>query len=379
MPVRLRFGIWLLLILLAAPVAAQDTARVLSPSEFRKILKAQRDSMFEARRVADSLAAAQDESSSDVSISIGNDVPHGGVDSVFEFIVLAISMGILFAIVGTFVVGFAAVSVFMDSGCLRYLIFGLGWIAAIFTGMFFGGIWEEVIGWGVIFSAGIHLGLWGYPIGWIYALQRAKQLPDEQYETWKQTLTGGALIGAGAGSILNLARSAAVFKGGGGSFGGGGASGSFSGSAAAGAQGTAAGSASGASAGGAAALGGAAGAAHGATASSSSDASPADSHSPSAQKQPTSWVQRQSARLSRWIHRFRWYHGCAFVLVALIFIPVGLGLAAWMDDPKVLIFVVSAIAATTLYRIWTRWAASTGSSADTDSSFHGGSASTTWN
>jgi uncharacterized membrane protein YgcG len=224
---------------------------------------------------------------------------------------------------------------------------------------------------------------WGYPIAWGVGLHHAKQLPEDEFETWKQTLTGGALLGAGAGSVFNLARSAAVFKGGGGSFGGGGASGSFSGGAAANVQSVAAAPASGGSGGSAVALGGAAGAANvaieHATDSSSDTESSASPDADSEAREPTSWFHRQALRFTRWIRRFEWYHGCAFVVVALIFIPVGLWVAHLLQDRNLLIAGGVIIVLTFVYRLWKRWATpSTSEPSEADSSFSGGGAATSW-
>lgn len=296
-------------------------------------------------------------------------------DVIFEFIVLGVVALLLLAIAGTFIGGFAAVSIFMETGCLRFVVFGLGWLPACFAGFLLGIGLSELIGWGYLTKLGAYTGLWGYPFGWAWGLRRAKQLPREEYVTWQRTLTGGALLGAGAGSVLNLARSATVlFKGGGGSFGGGGASGSFgsiqaSGGGSAGAAGTSA--SSGASAGSAAVLGATSGSAARSTATQA-----AAEHSGEG-----SWIRRRIQGALRWMRRLRWYHGCAFVLVVLIFVPVGLGAAAWLQDPKTLIFVAALALAMSIYRWLKRRAEPSGAASppgDNETSFRGGATSATW-
>ena len=369
MSVLARFWIGLpllLLLLCAAPAAAQDAVQE-STEEALPDTTVQRDSV----------AAPEDESDGAiVSISTSED---DMTDSVLEFIVLAIFLTILIAIAGVFVGGFAAVSIFMDTGCLRFFVFALGWGPAAFIGLFIGLLLSEMTGLEFLMSLSTKTLFWGYPIAWGVGLHHAKQLPEDEFETWKQTLTGGALLGAGAGSVLNLARSAAVFKGGGGSFGGGGASGSFSGGAAANVQSVAAASTSGGSAAGAVALGGAAGAANVAVqhAANSSDAeSSASPDADSEAREPTSWFHRQALRFTRWIQRFQWYHGCAFVVVALIFIPVGLWVAHLLQDRNLLIAGGVIVGLTIVYRLWKRWA--TPSPSEADSSFSGGGAVTSW-
>jgi hypothetical protein len=106
MSVHARFWIGLpllLLLLCAAPAAAQDAVQETTE-------EALRDTTVQR----DSVAAAEDESDGAiVSISTSED---DMTDSVLEFALLAIILTILIAIAGVFVTGFAAVSIFMDTG-----------------------------------------------------------------------------------------------------------------------------------------------------------------------------------------------------------------------------------------------------------------------
>jgi len=220
--------------------------------------------------------------------------------------------------------GFAAVALFSESGCLRVLLAIMGWLAALLGGLIGGGLLGTLLGGGLAFF--IWTGVIVCGIGYLILYARAgtyiKQLPREKRLTWKHTLTGAALLGTGASSAASLGRSAgALFKGGGGNFGGGGASGAFGSGQIA--QVTAA-SAQGGSAPGAVVLtsGAAAAAVRGG-------------------------ASVRSGRLHRWAQavlgfarRLRWYHGVAFVLVLLIFLPVGMGVAAVFQRPRLLLWIV---------------------------------------
>lgn len=372
-PALIRVVLCATLLGLAGPCAAQDTSAVSTPNRPAKV-----DSTQHGATQADSLSA---DSEDEVNISVGSS--ESVVETILEFILLAVIIGLALIIVSAFVGGFAAVSIFMETGCLRFIVFGLGWIPASLFGFLVGIFVGEATGLDFLTEACAYLGFWGYPFGWGWGLYKVNQLPEEEYVTWKRTLTSGALLGAGAGSALNLTRSAAaVFKGGGGSFGGGGASGSF-GSAQAGSAAAAAPAASiaAASGGGGTALGAAGGGAVVAVESATSGA--VSARDAGRARDESSWIRRRIQGIVHWMQRLRWYHGCAFVLVALIFIPVGLGAAAWMQDPKVLIFVIATTVLVTAYRLWKRWAVSSVSTADRSSSAHssfrGGGASASWN
>ncbi|NBB74900.1 MAG: hypothetical protein GVY35_14670 [Bacteroidetes bacterium] len=311
----LRAGLILALLTPCAPAAPFSSAAASGP------LAPANDAAVPDSVLADSAVADPAEP----SVSLG--APKTGIETLFEFFVLGLFVVFLVVGVGAFIGGFAAVSIFMETGCLRLIVFGLGWIPACFVGFLVGVVLSEATGWWLL-GAGFCGGFVGYPIGWVWGRQRANQLPREAYLTWKHTLTGGALLGTGAGSALSLARSAALlFKGGGGSFGGGGASGSFGGAQAAAAQGAAM---KGATAPGALAVG---------TASSAS--SPEDDVS--TKQRVAEAFGSMDAWLDaavRWFRRFRWYHGVAFVLVGFIFLPVGMGISAILQNGNFLLGLV---------------------------------------
>lgn len=185
-------------------------------------------------------------------------------------------------------------------------------------------VWTSVIACGI-----------GYPVLFARGRRRIKQLPREEYLTWKHTLTVGTLMGTGAASAASLARSAgALLKGGSGSFGGGGALGAFGGGSA-----QAAAAAKGAAAPGAIALG----------TVGSHGSSPDDASDPRLEPAATEAAAKAfaSSPVSRWLawmrattgqlRRFRWYHGVAFVLIGVIFPPVGMGVSAILQSGRLLL------------------------------------------
>lgn len=305
------------------------------------------------------------------------------LDAIFEFVFIGLLSLLVFIVVGSFIGGFAAVSIFMDSGCLRSIVFCLGWGAAGIGGLLLGMLLSEMIGLDSLFDASVYLGVLGYPFGWIKARDHLQELPRDQFLTWKRTLTSGAVVGTGAGSALSMLRSVALFKGGGGSFGGGGASGSFGGTSA-GSGGAVAAKAGSASAGEAVALAGAGGTTAAADSPSRSNESKpeTDAGARSESQSSASWFQRQFEKVAHLIRHLRWYHGCAFVLVVLIFMPVGLGIATWFQNRDVVIIVTAAAVLVGVYRLFRRWAVSTAPSSSrpshTRSTFRGGGASDSW-
>jgi hypothetical protein len=320
-----RLLIGLVLLLWSAPVAAQDSAAAVPDSTIHQEAPAVSDSA-----TSGALSPAQRDSDFRVSISSESG---DGIDSFFELISFAILLLLLIAGASVFAGGFAAVSIFMDTGCLRLLIAALGWGIAVLSGLVVGLIAGSALG-GI--EAFLLIGLFGsgflYLAAWHRGHQHAQQLSETDRLTWKHTLTGGALIGAGAGSAASLARSAgALFKGGGGSFGGGGASGAFGGAQAS------------AAAPGAIAWG----------AADASDSSPESAPSrgvatrlrPAVANEPASEPAESSAPPWRlWmraavrpLQRFRWYHGVAFVLVGIVFMPVGMGLSALLQSGHLLL------------------------------------------
>lgn len=229
-------------------------------------------------------------------------------------------------------VGFAAVALFLEAGCLRMLLAIMGWLAALLGGLTGGGLLGAMLGGGLPFVIGMGIiacGV-GYLAAYVHARNRIEQLPREAYLTWKHTITSGALLGTGASSAARLMRSAGtLFTGGGGSFGGGGASGPFGGGATlapgAGASGVVA---SGAApmAGGTVSVG--AESARGATAHPDCNASSVGNR-----------IRRLGHALGRSLRRLRWYHGVGFVLVGIGFLPVGMGITAIVQRPHLLLWV----------------------------------------
>lgn len=305
---------------------------------------------------------------SDLRVSIDSE-SGDGVDSVPEFVAFSFLLTLFIAAATAFVGGFAAVSIFMDSGCLRMLVATLGWGVAMVAGLIVGLLVGAGFGGLGAFSM---IGLFGsgflYIVAWQQGHQRAQQLPDADRLTWKRTLTGGALIGTGAGSVANLARAAgALFKGGG-SFGGGGASGAFGGTQAAATSG-------------AVALG-TANASDTFSDEASGDAdrrtelAAADSPTERPTTPSTGWHSWMRAAAEQW-RRLRWYHGVAFVLVGVIFLPVGMGIAAIMQNGYLLLGLVGAgILIVVLYR--SSRSAPLMAEPDSTQSFEGGSVSDQW-
>ena len=152
-------------------------------------------------------------------------------------LILALFFVVLF-IPGVVVVG--VVTVMESSGCLRHVLYFLSWalITAWTVGTLIG--LHELLGEPFGGNAEQYLIVPGGVIGIVvYSIINGvmnrwlDDLSEDDYETWKHTLRGGAAVGASAGAVGNLVRSA-VAKGssgfggfGGGGFGGGGAGGSF--------------------------------------------------------------------------------------------------------------------------------------------------------
>jgi uncharacterized membrane protein YgcG len=151
-------------------------------------------------------------------------------------LILALFFVVLF-IPGVVVTG--VVTVMESSGCLRHVLYLLSWalITAWTIGTFIG--LHELLGEPFGGNAEVYLIVPGGVIGFVVYLiingvmnRWLDDLSGDDYETWKHTLRGGAAVGASAGAVGNLVRSAAAkgssgFGGfGGGGFGGGGAGGS---------------------------------------------------------------------------------------------------------------------------------------------------------
>ena len=325
--------------------------------------------------------------------SVGENV----LEWVFGVLILGPIVLLLMSLLLAFPTVLLAVSLVMDGGCLRYLLFGVGWLFAVFYGSLTGALVAEgILGLEFLVKPIFYVFTWGYPAVAYWGHQTLQSMPPERYQAWKQTLTGGALLGFGAGSIAGLLRSAASGFGGfgGGSFGGGGAGTSWSGAsgAASGASSTAPGSAS-AAAGGtstATAGGASAGAAgSGATTVGSSakaatvetgiavDASGGDETSPDAPAD-TSDAPGLWARFKQWIRKFQWYHGLAFILVTLVFVPLGLGTMQAVQNTEFFVFVLACVVVYGGYNLFRRYSGSSHTVLTTISSFRGGEASSSW-
>lgn len=290
--------------------------------------------------------------------------------------ILLIVLGGL-AVVAPFIV--LAVSLVMEGGCLRSLVFAAGWAFSFFGGGIVSGLLgvvaTEALGLGSgllenVLPVGIVILLLAYPIAAWWGRRWFRSLPREQYIVWKQALTGGALLGFGVGSIANLLRSAIPVSGGsggfggfgGGSFGGGGAGGSWSASAGGASTSGAATSA------GASATGAPAGASSGTTAPAVvSGTAPVTSSSAGG------W----GSLLPTWLRRFRWIHGVLFALALFSFAVLG----AWnveypWRDTGLLVLVLGIGGAYGIYTLWRWWAPS--ASPFPDREFQGGEAAASW-
>jgi len=268
----------------------------------------------------------------------------------YEQVVEVLIFALFLTLPAAFPVGFAAVALFMDSGCLRAVVTGLGWLSAVLYGLMIALMLIDMAGW----PAGLlGLAFWGstltFGLLYFWGKRRVGRLSETDRLTWKRTLTGGAFIGTGVGSMLNVARSAgALFRGGGGSFGGGGAGGSFGSAQAATAPIASPGVASpGAVAKGTAVLG------HASTSSTTAAAGIAAGSAGVLQhirNRSRSWLRAIMAQL----RRLQWYHGIGFLFTLLIFVPVGLGLTAILERPRVLLGIVGAVAMLRLFYLGVR-------------------------
>ena len=305
-------------------------------------------------------------------------------ESVIEFLLEIFILGpiitILLGLLLAFPTVLLSVSLVMDGGCLRFILFGIGWLSAIiygaFTGMIVG---EAILGLEFLVKPIFHLFMWGYPVAAVWGHRKLEAMPEEQYRAWDQTLTGGALLGFGAGSIAGLARSVASGFGGygGGSFGGGGASGSWSGatSAAGGTSSTAAGGASSTATG--AATTGAGGSSQAAAVAAGATPGVADEASSSAASEAPQ-TRGFWNRLRQWFQKFQWYHGLAFVLVTLVFVPLGLGTMQALQNTKFFVFALVCVLLYSGYKLLHRYPNAPDAVASKISSFRGGESSSSW-
>jgi len=281
---------------------------------------------------------------------------------------------LLLGLLSAFPVVPLAVSLTMDGGFLRVLLFGVGWLFSVFYGLIVGGlIVEGLLRLEFLAEPIVQTFMWGSPMAAWWGHQRLQSMPREQRQAWTQTLTGGALLGFGAGSVAGLLRSAASagsgFGGfGGGSFGGGGASGSWGGTSGltgktSGAAGTVAGPLG--------TTGSATSAAAGAVVAGGMADKAASSLSTNAALPDGLWT-----RLSRWFQKFQWYHGFSFVLTAIVFLPLGLGTMKALQNTDILLFVLGWGALYGAYNLIIRPTRAT--SPQSSTSFTGGAASSSW-
>ena len=348
--VLLHLLLGLVLFLWSAPAAAQDRPLATPDSAAQSTSTAQ---AAPDSATSSTLPPGQRNAGHRVSVSTKSG---DGVDSFLDFIAFSMFLVFLIAVASAFAGGFGAVAIFTDTGCLRALFFVLGGGVAMISGLVVGLLVGSVIGGeGPFAMVGLFAGGMLYLFAWGWTRNRAQQLSSTDRLTWKHALTGGAIVGTGVGSFANVARSAgALFKGGGGSFGGGGASGGFGG-----AQAAAAAPVKGAAVKSAAVRAAAPGALAVGTAGSASspeDSPPGDDAAAVATSSETPSENEASVKqriveafgpMGTWLNaavrplrRFRWYHGVAFVLVGLVFMPVGMGVSAILQNGNFLLGLV---------------------------------------
>ena len=328
---------------------------------------------------ADTTVQSADETTAPSPPMVDDDESPGetALETLIEILILGPLLLILLSLLLAVPTVLLAVSLVMDGGCFRYILFGMGWLCALIYGMIVGVIvGEGILGLEVLVKPLFYVFLWGYPMVAYWGHKKLQAMPDEQYRAWDQTLTGGALLGFGAGSVAGLLRSIGSGFGGfgGGSFGGGGASGSWSGasgvsgsSASLGSASSTAASTSASAAGGSSPAAVAAGAAPGVAAENPSDTPDPESESRGL------WT-----RVRHWFQKFQWYHGLAFILVSLVFVPLGLGTMKALQNTKFFVFALVSVVLYSGYKLFRR-----NPNAPQDvfrfvSSFMGGKASSSW-
>ena len=323
-----------------------------------------------------SVQSAEDDQS---SVTLDADVSEG--ETVLETVLEIFLLGPIFLLFMTLLLAFPmvllGVAVVMDGGCFRYMVFAIGWVCAIFYGMIAGMlVGEGLFGTESLVMPIIHIFTWGYPILGLWVDMKLDNMPEEQYRAWDQTLTGGALLGFGAGSIAGLFRSAASGFGGfgGGSFGGGGASGSWSGASGAASASTGAGSAGSAAAG--ASAGTAGGTSGGAAATGAASGAAAASSSSTPDRSEERRDERGSLR--QWFDKFRWYHGIAFIFAIIVFMPFGLGAMQALQNPKFFWTVLVGLLVYSVYKLLRQSPEATNAVVRSFSSFGGGEGSSSW-
>lgn len=296
------------------------------------------------------------------------------IEGALVAFVLAPLLLLLLALLLAIPASLLAVSLVLDGGCLRYLLFALGWACTTIYGLLAGVlVADAILGMSGLTGLIAKAFLWGYPFVAWWGHRRLNAMPPEQYRAWKQSLTGGALLGFGAGSIAGLARSVGSGFGGfgGGSFGGGGASGSWSGASGAGVGLSITAAGTGSSARKAGTTG------RGSPSETAGETAAGPEGTASVTSTKSSQMSRLWRNLSRWFRKFQWYHGAAFILVTLAFVPFGLGAVQALQNTTVLIVTIIAVAGYGAYRAMHSPGASD-AAWQVLSSFRGGAGSSSW-
>jgi hypothetical protein len=273
-----------------------------------------------------------------------------------------------------------SLSLVSDSGCLSIVIFALGWVLSLVTGMLAWATLAAPIHAAASPQGGVQISgsgsqlyqvmMWvfglGYPIAAFLVRARLNAMPQEQSLTWKQVLTTGALFGFGVGTAGKTLKGGGGFGGfGGGSFGGGGAGGSFQGAAGSGAA------ASGAATGGATGAGQAA-----AAGAAGAGAGRAEEGASAAAEEPA--LSESSSQERTWTERVQPKHGCAFVLIALVFVGIGYGTLQALPDRAGPVLLVCGGGYLAYYLVRRYWRGPDQGTASSSSAFEGGEASSTW-
>ncbi|MFB6249781.1 MAG: hypothetical protein ABEL97_14560 [Salinibacter sp.] len=295
--------------------------------------------------------------------------------SILEAVVLGIAALLFLVLFAGIPVSVAAVTAAMDGSWLRTVLSGVGVVGALaggaLTGMLGLSLTGQVVemtltlgllvwtiaGGGLLFAGGF-FGLRALIRRWLRAL------PPERARTWRQTLTGGAVIGVGFGTLSSLLRSLFAAKGGGfggyggGHFGGGGASGSWSG----------------ASAGGGAASAGVASAKTktetGTAVAVTRGPEPPEPGTPDATTD-TSPSTGLFGGVLRWVRHLQWYHAATFALIAVAFSSL-VKLTVQALEVKTALVLFGLVGA---YALWRRRSTDGG---DAAAAFRGGRASASW-
>jgi uncharacterized membrane protein YgcG len=304
--------------------------------------------------------------------------------SILEAVLLGFA-ALLFLVLFTGIpISIAAVTAAMEGGWLQTGLSGAGVLGALVGGAFTGMLGLSLIG--QVVEINLTLGLLFWTIagsallfaGGFFGLRALirrwlRGLPPERARTWRQTLTGGAVVGAGFGTLSSLFRSLFAAKGGGfggyggGSFGGGGASGSWSGASAAGGAASGSAASSGAGAGTALSTGESAVVVAGASARTE----PGDADATTDASPSSSASAGLLGRVRRWIRHLQWYHAVTFALIAGAFSSL-VKLTVQALEVKTALVLGGLLGA---YALWRRRSSDED---DRSASSRGGGASASW-